>query len=311
MNLNEGKETKSALLSKVIKITGAMTKNDLNDLLSNTLEVSPNPDADGKSDVNIETPATETVSAAVAEDVKEIFGSEELSEEFKTKVTTLFEAALNNRLEIERVKLQEEMEVKLQEEIDQVIEEISEAVNSYTDYIAEEWYKENEVEIENSFKVAVSESFLDGLKGLFTEHNVATPEEDTESVMNSLIATVEELEEELNKVRDENIALSIFQTKILETERFMNVSEGLAATEVEKLAVLCENMEYTTLDEFEEKIKIIRQQYFDNISENKTTSSSVGLINEDVIGDDQQQIENVVPDHMKRYVTAISKTVQK
>lgn len=306
----EEKDTKSHLLSKVIKITGAMTKSGLNDLLTKTLEVTPDEGekpAEGAFDSSVTA-----VNAAVAEDVKDIFKDSDLSEEFKAKASTLFEAAVNARLDIERTRITEELEQKFQTSITEALDEIHENVQTYINYVAEEWYKENQIAVESDFKVALSDSLLEGLKKLFNDHNIEVPVDNTENVVEELTNTIEVLLAELNEAQAKNIDLEKVVAKASEEEKFEKVSEGLVATEVEKFKTLTESIEYASLDEYEEKLKVIRQQYFNESAPAK--SGSVGLINEDVVGDDPQQQtqkEFIVPDHMKHYVAAISKTVQK
>lgn len=309
-NLNEKAESKSSLLSRVIKITGAMTKGGLNDLLAKTLEVSPDPVDDGTSgtDSAFDT-SVSAVNAAVAEDVKDIFADSELSEEFKTKAAVLFEAAVNNRLEVERTRITEELEQKFQTSIHEAIDEIQNSVETYVGYVAEEWYKDNATSIENVFKTKLSESFLNGLKSLFMEHNIEIPEDNTPNVVEEIQEKFNNLVDEFNSVQNRNIELEKLVQEREESDRFVKVSEGLVDTEVEKLQVLTEGLEYTSLDEYEEKLKIIRQQYFTKGDAPKATS--VGLINEDVIGDGPADIEHVVSGSMKHYATAISKSVQK
>ena len=309
-NLNEKAETKSSLLSRVIKITGAMTKGGLNDLLSTTLEVSSDPEADGTSgyDGSFDT-SVSAVNAAVAEDVLEIFAGTELSEEFKTKAAVLFEAAVNSRLELERTRITEELEEKYNTSIHEAIEEISEDVNTYVDYVAEKWCEDNIEAIEDAFKSRLSESLLQGMRDLFTEHNIALPEDNTENVVEGLLAAVETLEDNLNEVQSRNIELEAFIKGQIETEKFDEVSEGLVDTEIEKFKVLTVGIEYYSLNEYEEKLKIIRHQYFTKGDAPK--AHSVGLINEDVIGDGQLEAEVLPTGSMKHYASAISKSVQK
>jgi hypothetical protein len=315
------KATKSELLSKMTQIAAAMTKQDLSSFLTKTLdqigkedEKTPNAAAANKASVatsgaGVPSPV---VAQAVKEDMDELLsGQEEISEDFKEKATTLFEAAVQNRVSLEVARLEEEFETKLDEQVTEAIDELHEQINKYTDYVASEWMKENKVELEASYRAEATEQFIEGLKGLFSEHYVEVPE-DKLDVIGELTKKVDDMTEELDKVKAEKIELN----KIIESAKievaFDEVSEGLVDTEVEKLKSLAEGIEYKDVEEYTEKLKIVREQYFKEDKEDKT--GDTGLINEEAIGNNDEADEEpavVIPEEMKSYVSAISRTSKK
>jgi hypothetical protein len=247
-------------------------------------------------------------SGAVKEDVAELFAGEELSEEFVTKASTLFEAAVNNRVDLVSVELEEQYEQKLNEQVTASIEELHEQVNQYMDYVVEKWMEENSVALVNNYRAEATDNFIDGLKSLFAEHYVEVPEEKVD-----LIADLEEqvakLEESVESAHAENVKLTneINQSKM--DAAFESVSEGLVATQVEKLRSLSESIEYASLEDYQSKLAIVKNQYFSEETESKSTGM---IVEEDTIGqNDLVESENVVPVEMRNYVQAISKTVKR
>jgi len=238
-------------------------------------------------------------------------GQEDLSEDFKEKATTLFEAAVQNRVMLETARIEEEFESQLEERVTESVDELHEQVNQYMDYVVEQWMQENEVAIENNFRVQATESFIDGLKNLFAESYVEVPEEKIDLV-DELQSKLAEIEESLESVQAENLKLNALINEATVEACFDEVSEDLVDTQVEKLRSLAEGIEYTDAEEYAEKLKIIKEQYF---TESKTENEgSTGLINEEVsVGsnDDSEGETQVIPHEMKSYFNAISSTIRK
>ena len=197
----------------------------------------------------------------VKEDVDALMAGEELSEEFRQKAETIFEAAVLNRVKNEVARIEEEFESKLAEAVAKNTEGIVEQVDGYLGYIAEQWMTQNEIALERGMKSDILEGFIGGLKNLFEEHYIDIPEEKFD-VLGEMESKIDELEEKLNEQYAANIELS----KVLaETNRIAIVtvvSEGLTDTETEKFMSLVEELSYEDQASFETKVKTIRENYF-------------------------------------------------
>ena len=198
---------------------------------------------------------------SVKEDVDALMAGEELSEEFRQKAETIFEAAVLNRVKNEVARIEEEFESKLAEQVAQNTEGLVEQVDGYLGYIAEQWMTQNEIALERGMKSDILEGFIGGLKNLFEEHYIDIPEEKFD-VLGEMESKIDELETKLNEQYAANIELS----KVLaETNRIAIVtvvSEGLTDTETEKFMSLVEELSYEDQASFETKVKTIRENYF-------------------------------------------------
>ena len=240
----------------------------------------------------------------VKEDIEEMFNGQDLSEEFKENVSTLFEAAVSARLIAEQARLEEEFETKLQEEIATFNEEITSKLDTYLDYCVENWMKENEVAIESTLRNELAEEFMEGLKNLFAEHYISVPEEKVD-VLEAMAEKVAALEEKLDETISENYELKNF---VVENER-QDIVEGLASdlalTQQEKFAALVEGIEFDgDLDTYAKKLMIVKENYF----KNEATSSS--SIEEETFEGEVAVTKNIDPT-VGRYLDAISRTVKK
>ena len=241
----------------------------------------------------------------VKEDVDAMFVGEELTEEFKEKASTLFEAAVNARVISEVTRLEEEYESKLSQDIDVITEELSTKIDEYLNYIAENWMKENEVAIESTLRNELMEEFIDGLQNLFASHYVNVPESKID-VVEALADKVAALETSLNETIVENNELKNFVSQSTAEGIFEELSSDLALTQKEKFAALVEGIEFDgDVETFEKKLKIIKENYFKNES---ITPSNIET--ETFEGDVGQQKVSMDPS-VNRYVQAINKTVKK
>lgn len=317
--------TKTQMLGDLMSKVAGMTKQDLSAFLDKTLaqvgkEADSVPDNSGKNAASISNSGAGTPSPRVAvpakamkEDMDELLADQEdLSEEFKSAASTLFEAAVQNRVILEATRIEEEFESKLEEQVTKSVDELHEQVEQYMDYVVEQWMQENEVAIESNFRVQATESFIDGLKNLFAESYVEVPEEKVDLIAD-LQASVAELEESLESVQAENLKLNNMISEASVEAAFEEVAEGLVDTQTEKLRSLAEGIEYADSTEYAEKLKIIKEQYFTE-SKNENEGST-GLINEEVsVGsndEDESDTAAVVPEEMKHYFQAISSTIRK
>jgi len=204
----------------------------------------------------------------VKEDIDALVEGEELSEEFKTKASTIFEAAVHQKvMEIATVKIDElekEYQTNLQEEIVSFRDELTEKVDGYLNYVVEEWMKENELALDSSLKSELTEEFMGGLKTLFTEHYIEVPDEKVD-IVESLYDKVEELEEKLNSQIDDNVQVTSELNEYRKDKILEEVCEDLADTQSEKMKSLVEGVSYEEdADNFENKVKTIKESYFPN-----------------------------------------------
>ena len=197
----------------------------------------------------------------IEEDVNALLGGEELSEEFKEKARVIFEAALTSKIR----EIQETLEVqyaeRLEEERQSLKGELTERVDSYLEYVCQEWMTENELAIEHGLKTEMTESFLSGMKGLFEEHYVVIPE-DKYDVLESMVEKLDDMETKLNEQIDKNIGLNKRLAESTADVVLSTVSEGLAETQKEKLASLAESVEFESEEEYREKLETLKESYF-------------------------------------------------
>jgi len=198
---------------------------------------------------------------SVKEDVDALLNGEELSEEFRAKAETIFEAAVMTRVKSEVARIEEEFESKLAEAVAKNTEGIVEQVDGYLGYIAEQWMTQNEIALERGMKSDILEGFIGGLKNLFEEHYIDIPEEKFD-VLGEMESKIDELEAKLNEQVAANIELSKTLAESNRNEIVKTVSEGLTDTEAEKFMSLVEELSYEDQASFETKVKTIRENYF-------------------------------------------------
>ena len=204
----------------------------------------------------------------VKEDIDALVQGEELSEEFKTKASTIFEAAVHQKvMEVATEKiddLEKEYQSNLQEEIISFRDELTDKVDGYLNYVVEEWMKENELALEGSLRSEITEEFIGGLKDLFTDHYIEVPDEKVD-IVEGLYDKVEELEEKLNSQIEENVKTKDELNEYRKNKILDEVCEDLADTQTEKMKSLVEGVTYEEdVDGFENKIKTIKESYFPN-----------------------------------------------
>ena len=214
-------------------------------------------------DQSEETPEETSVdeSINIEDDVNALLGGEELSEEFKEKAKTIFEAALNSKIKEIQDTLEIQYEQKLNEEKEELKVSLQERVDSYLEYVAEEWMTENQLAIEHGLKTEMTESFLSGMKGLFEEHYVTIPE-DKYDVLESMVEKLDDMETKLNEQIDKNIGLNKRLGESVASGILESVSDGLAATQKEKLASLAESVEFESEQKYREKLEVLKESYF-------------------------------------------------
>ena len=203
----------------------------------------------------------DAVEVNVDEDINALIEGEELSEEFQAKARTIFEAAIKSKVSEIKEELKNEYEQSLIEQVASIKEEITDRADAYLEYVAEEWLEENALAVEQGLKTEMTESFLNGMKGLFEDHYVTIPEEKYD-VLHSMVEKLDEMEDKLNEQINKNVALNKRLAESSADVILADVSEGLALSQKEKLASLAENVEFDSEQSYREKLGTLRESYF-------------------------------------------------
>ena len=197
----------------------------------------------------------------IDEDVQALFEGENLSEEFQEKARTIFEAAIKTKVGDIQEQLQSAYEQALVEEIKTIKESLTERLDAYLEYVADEWIQENALAVEHGLKTEMTESFLQGMKSLFEDHYVTVPE-DRYDVIESMVDKLDEMESKLNEQIQRNVALNRRLAESVADVIFADVAEGLALSQKDKLASLAENVEFESEADYREKLVTLRNSYF-------------------------------------------------
>ena len=224
----------------------------------------------------------------IEEDVNALLEGEELSEEFQEKARTIFEAAITSRVAKIQENIEHQYAVALEEEVQEIKSELSERVDAYLEYVSEEWLLENQIAVQAGLKEELTESFMTGLKGLFEEHYVSIPE-DKYDVLESMVEKLDEMETKLNEQIEKNGSLNKRLAESVADGIFEQVSEGLAATQKEKLASLAESVEFESEERYREKLEMLKESYFSakstpRAAKSETLSEGVDSAPEQVSG---------------------------
>jgi hypothetical protein len=239
-------------------------------------------------------------------DVQALLEGEELSEEFTNKARTIFEGAIRSKVATIKEDLQEAYAQALVEELDEIKKGLTERVDSYLEYVCDEWFQENALQVETGLKSEMTESFLEGMKSLFEEHYVTVPEEKYD-VLNSMVDKLDEMENKLNEQIDRNVALNRRLAESNADGVFASVAEGLADTQKEKLATLAENVEFESETDYREKLETLKESYFPSkTSAPKNTSEN---LSEEVSTDEVASVDTTP--RMQAYLDVLSRAVKK
>ena len=236
-------------------------------------------------------------------DVDALVGDSDLSEEFKQKAATIFEAAIKAKVKEESQRLQGEYETKLKEDTETHKAELVEKVDSYLNYVVEEWMQENKIAIERGIKGEIAEDFIGGLKKLFEDHYIDVPDEKY-NVLEDQASKIEDLEKKLNEEIEKNVKLNKDNGELKKEEIIAKSSEDLTDVEAEKFNKLAEEVEYANEEDFTSKVKTIKESYFGKKEEVKS-----GDIDDVAVGDGSEQVDPAdLTNSMAAYTAAISKT---
>ena len=252
-----------------------------------------------------EVTETEEIVAeySVEEDVNALLAGEELSEEFQEKARTIFETAINAKVATIREELEAKYEEKFVEEVASAKESLAERVDSYLEYVADEWMSENQLAVESGLKSEMTESFLTGMKSLFEEHYVTIPEEKYD-VFESMVEKLDDMETKLNEQIEKNITLNARLSESAAEGILNDVSEGLAQTQKEKLASLAESVEFESEEQYRGKLETLKESYF--TQKNVSTSAKTETLSEGV-----DSAPASVSGSMDAYMRALGSTLGK
>lgn len=257
---------------------------------------------------SVQTHNPNPVRESLRADLEQLFsGTETITEEFKSNAVVLFEAALNSRILLETARIEAEHEKKLEDESEEIYQFLTEKVNDYIEYVADQWIEENQIAIQNTLRTELAEEFIEGIKNVFVSANVAVPEEKID-VVDALANKVEELETKLNEAVEENISLSKLVIESEKQKSIAKLTEGLNVVQAERMKTLMEGVEFEgDLPQYQKKLQIIKE----NASAPAKPRAKTNLLTEEYdgpIGSDN--VVTIAPD-MQKYVKAISRTVVK
>jgi hypothetical protein len=306
-------KTKAGMIKALYNQLNTMKKSDLSDsfskIMGSTLAEADDDEEDEeevKAGYKMENKKLkkEDLDINVKDDMDALVSGEDLSEEFKTKASTIFEAAVSAKVISEVNQRVDELETNYNLEMSEAKEEhlstVTEKVDGYLNYVTEEWMKENELAVEKGIRSELVEDFMTGLKNLFTEHYIDIPEEKVDLV-DDLFEKVEELEQKL----DESINTSVDVKKELATykkaETLREVSEGLADTEIEKLGKLADGIDFEDKSQYSEKLEVIKENYF--------PKQQAEVITEELVNTEEEHTssEPVVDPIMSKYTSALTR----
>jgi hypothetical protein len=236
----------------------------------------------------------------VKDDVNALVNGEDLSEEFKTKAATIFEAAIVSRVKTEVAKLEEEFDAKLEEAKAENKEALVEKVDGYLNYVVEQWMKQNEIALEHGIKSEILEGFVSGLKGLFEEHYIDIPEEKFD-----VLGSMEQENEELKAKLDEQVAANVELSQTINEAKRADIvkaaSDAMTETEKEKFFGLAEELSFEDEETFAKKVQTIRENYFTG----KTSTNVESVVSDGPVEDLTEDNKRPVDPQMAKYLNAL------
>ena len=296
-DLEESKKmTKAEMLKAMYSKMENMKASDLKAAFDG---MNKDEDEDDAEEVDESTLEDRLSSVDVSEDVTALVQGEDLSEEFKEKASTIFEAAVKSKLRSEVVRIEEAKTQEIAEEVESIQAELTEKVDAYMNYVVEEWMKENEIAIERGLKGEIAEDFISGLKSLFEEHYIDVPDEKYD-ILGQQSTQIDELESKLNEQIGISASLKSEKDSLMRESVFAEVASDLADTEIEKFKSLAEDVEFTTEESFTEKLETLKESYFPK------TQVLIETL-DDVETGIAQDIDT--SDSMAAYMSAIGRTV--
>ena len=264
-----------------------------------------NPDDEDEEEEEVESKSKkESYEVDMSGDIEALVADEDLSEEFKTKARTIFEAAVATKVKEKVTEVETQYEEKTAEAVEEIKEDLTEKVDSYLNYVAESWVEENELAIERGLKSELTEDFINGLKQLFEEHYVEVPE-DKFDVVEELAARLDDQEDKLNEEVAQNISLSQDIEELKREKIVSEASKDLADSELEKLKELTEDVDFEDEEKFLEKVSTLKEAYFKG-EKFEAVSDDSGVASSDTDPLSTDAVQNANPS-MTGYTAAISK----
>ena len=291
-------KTKAAAMNNFSEKLAKLRKADI---MANYETIMKSLDLNEETDENV----VDTKPIDVNDDVEALVEGEDLTPEFKEKATTIFEAAVQakvNKLMVEKeVELEEKNEEKLTEEVSKIKDELTTQVDDYLNYVSEQWMEENKLAVEKGIRTEITESFINGMKNLFNEHYIEIPE-DKVDVVDDLFQKVEELEEQLNKQIQESVDLKKEVSTYKKEKVVQSLTSGLSDTQAEKVKELAESVDAED-EKLEEKVQVIKENYFPKSANNSETLVEEVENNEE----SEEKTETVINEQMNHYLSAITR----
>ena len=298
----EKKLTKLEMSEVISKGMGKMNKVQLEKLYAAMHNNDDDEEEEEMDEVKKEAIENRVKEIDVAEHVEALVNGEgDLSEEFKRKAATVFEAAVKSKIRTEIERLEDEYEVKLKENVQSATDEMTDKVDTYLNYVTDEWMKENELAVERGLKGEIAEDFISGLKQLFEDHYIDIPD-DKYDVLEAQSEKISELESKISETIEKNVSLKDGNAKLVREQVISEVYEGLADTEIEKFKSLTDDVEYTDEESFREKLDTLKESYFPKTSVETTENI------DDVETGTAQDID--LTPSMDAYMSAIGRTVK-
>ena len=303
-------KTKAGMIKALYDQLNTMKKSDLSDsfskIMGSTLTEEEEADEDEEEEKPMESKKLkkEDLEIDVKEDIEAIVNGEDLSEDFKTKASTIFEAAVSAKVLSEVNSRIDELETSYKTEMTEAKEEhlstVTEKVDGYLNYVTEEWMKENELAVEKGIRSELVEDFMTGLKNLFTEHYIDIPEEKVDLV-DDLFEKVEELEQKLDESINTSVDIKKELAEYKKAETLREVSEDLADTEKEKLGKLADGIDFEDKSQYSEKLEVIKENYF--------PKQQAEVITEELVNTEEEHTssEPVVDPIMSKYTSALTR----
>ena len=309
--IQEMPKLKSEMLDGLVAHMKSLKKEDLAKLYASNLMNEEEEEEEDEEDEEEEEMESKKVakdsidqvvdSLDVSDDVNALVDGEELSEEFKSKAATIFESAVKTKVRAELEKIQEQNDQLIEEMAESTINDMTEKVDDYLNYVVEQWMEENQLAIERGLKGEIAEDFISGLKNLFEDHYIDVPDEKYD-ILEANLTKIEELEEKLNKQMDENIQLRKAKGELVKESLIADVANGMTDTETEKFQSLVEDVEFSDEDSYKEKLQTVRESYF-GTTEVKTEN----VLTEE--GSTETPVET--SGTMAQYMSAIGKDVKR
>lgn len=305
----KGDASKVDIMKQLMGMANGMSKQDLNGFIATLAQFGAGKEygVGDNSAKNVATIAMKPSAASMKESLDEVFEGADLSEDFKEKASTLFEAAVSTRVSLEIARLEEEAEAQINEQVEALTEELGEKINSYMDYVVEQWMTENEVAIESTLQTELSRDFIAGLHNLFKEHYINVPEEQVD-VVESLAEKVEELEYRLDESISHNNELRSIIVENTISEIQHEIASGLALTQQEKFLQIAEDIEFEgDFEVYAEKLLTIKESHF-----SKTSVRDSNIMEESYEGEELNEgFDSPFKGHdpaVRRYAEAMSKS---